>query len=193
MDVDTAFLNSKLDQDVYVRQPPGFISQKHPDWFWKLSGGMYGLKQSPLLWNKHIHGTLTAAGFSRNEGDFGLYFRSINDGMILVALYVDDLLIAAPSNYAVQAVKKYLQKAYSMKDLGPVTKFLGMRICQTDNYISLDMSDYITTAISSMDIPTHRLVHTPMTSIKPLFDLSSPSVTDVTHYQSLIWLIIIRS
>lgn len=40
MDVDTAFLNSKLDQPVYVRQPPGFVSPEHPDWVWKLSGGI---------------------------------------------------------------------------------------------------------------------------------------------------------
>lgn len=41
MDVDTAFLNSKLDAPVFVRQPPGFVSPAHPDWVWKLSGGMY--------------------------------------------------------------------------------------------------------------------------------------------------------
>ena len=92
MDVDTAFLNSKLEEDVYVHQPPGFISDIHSDWVWKLSVGIYELKPSPLLWNRHIHHTLSSAGFTRNEGDFG--FASA--GLALIALYVDDLLIAAP-------------------------------------------------------------------------------------------------
>ena len=52
-----------------------------------------GFKQSPLLWNKHIHYTLSSDGFTRNEGDFRLYASA---GLALIALYVDDLLIAAP-------------------------------------------------------------------------------------------------
>lgn len=108
MDVDTAFLNATLDDEVYVHQPPGFLSSANPDWVWKLSGGMYGLKQLPLLQNKHIHNTLTTAGFQRNEGDFGLYFRSTPEGMALMALYVDDLLTAAPSDSVMAVIKNFL-------------------------------------------------------------------------------------
>lgn len=55
MNVDTAFLNSPMDDPVYVRQPPAFLDRKHPDWVWKLSGAMYGLKQAPMLWNRHMN------------------------------------------------------------------------------------------------------------------------------------------
>ena len=44
MDVDTAFLNSKIDSEVYVRQPPGFVNTAHPDYVWKLKGAMYVLE-----------------------------------------------------------------------------------------------------------------------------------------------------
>lgn len=40
MNVDTVFLNSKLEENVYVGRPPSFISNIHPDWIRKLSGGM---------------------------------------------------------------------------------------------------------------------------------------------------------
>ena len=40
MDVNTAFLNSKIDSEVYVRQPPGFVNTEHPDYVWKLNGDM---------------------------------------------------------------------------------------------------------------------------------------------------------
>lgn len=69
MDVDTAFLNSPMNEPVYVKQPPRFTNPDHPDYVWKLTGAMYGLKQAPLLWNKHIHGTLTEIGFQRHAGD----------------------------------------------------------------------------------------------------------------------------
>ena len=44
MDVNTAFLNSKIDSEVYVRQPPGFVNTAHPDYVWKLKGAMYVLE-----------------------------------------------------------------------------------------------------------------------------------------------------
>ena len=89
MDVGTAFLNSKIDSEVYVRQPPGFVNTEHPDYVWKLNGGMYSLKQAPLLWNGHINRTLQAAGLQSHDGDFGLYFRNTKEGLVLEALYVD--------------------------------------------------------------------------------------------------------
>ena len=120
MDVDTAFLNSKIDSEVYVRQPPGFVNTEYPDYVWKLNGGMYGLKQAPLLWNSHINRTLQDAGFQRHDGDFGLYFKKTTEGLVLVALYVDDILIAAPSSRLLNKVKSLLTSTYSMKDLGVV-------------------------------------------------------------------------
>lgn len=54
MDVKTAFLNSELDEDIYMRQPPGFEDQEHPDWVWKLLKAIYGLKQSGRQWNKTL-------------------------------------------------------------------------------------------------------------------------------------------
>ena len=102
MDVNTAFLNSPIDETVYVRQPPYFLDAQHPDYVWKLKGAMYGLKQAPLLWNQHINATLSKLGFRRHEGEYGLYFKKCPQGLVLVALYVDDLLIAAASTRMVR-------------------------------------------------------------------------------------------
>ena len=106
MDVNTAFLNSPIDETVYVRQPPCFLDAQHPDYVWKLKGAMYGLKQAPLLWNQHINATLSKLGFRRHEGEYGLYFKKCPEGLVLVALYVDDQLIAAASSRLVSQVKQ---------------------------------------------------------------------------------------
>ena len=145
-----------------------------------------GLKQFPLLWNKHIHPTLPCAGFTRNESDFGLYFRYTSAGLALITLYVDDLLIAAPSSSVLSMIKNYLLSQYSIKDLGPVTKFFVMSITQSSKHITLDLENHIISSIYSLQIPTYKQVHTPIASIEPLFDLKSPPVSNITVYQSII-------
>jgi hypothetical protein len=44
MDVKSAFLNAVLEEEVYVRQPSGFESEKYPHWVYKLRKALYGLK-----------------------------------------------------------------------------------------------------------------------------------------------------
>ncbi|CCE61990.1 hypothetical protein TPHA_0B03180 [Tetrapisispora phaffii CBS 4417] len=186
MDVDTAFLNSAIDGEVYVRQPPGFLDSHYPTHVWKLKGGMYGLKQAPFLWNTHINETLLSFGFTRHAGEYGLYFSKSADGLVLVALYVDDLLIAAPSSKAMTPLKELLCSSYSMKDLGPVNKFLGMTIKQSENSISLDLSEYISSAASTSQINVDKAVHTPLSKTTDLFGDTSPLLINITPYQSLI-------
>ena len=47
MDVKSSFLNQVITEEVYVKQPPGFIDSKHPDFIYKLKKSLYGLKQAP--------------------------------------------------------------------------------------------------------------------------------------------------
>lgn len=50
MDVKSAFLNGEIEQEVYVKQPPGFVDEKHPDYVCRLNKALYGLKQAPHAW-----------------------------------------------------------------------------------------------------------------------------------------------
>ena len=101
----------------------------------KLNKSLYGLKQAPLCWNEKIGSVLISLGFSRNESDHGLYSRGSGHDLILLALYVDDLLIAGANPAQVDTVKGKLASVFKMKDLGPASYFLGMRINQTKDFI----------------------------------------------------------
>nr|GFC79612.1 hypothetical protein [Tanacetum cinerariifolium] len=50
MDVKTTFLNRILKEEVYVDQPPGFVTKQYPDHVYALDKALYGLKQAPRAW-----------------------------------------------------------------------------------------------------------------------------------------------
>nr|GFA01567.1 retrovirus-related Pol polyprotein from transposon TNT 1-94 [Tanacetum cinerariifolium] len=58
MDVKTTFLNGILKEEVYVGQPPGFVSTQYPDHVYALDKALYGLKQAPRSW----YGVLSQTG-----------------------------------------------------------------------------------------------------------------------------------
>jgi hypothetical protein len=62
MDVKSAFLNGVLEEEVYVRQPPGFESEKYLHRVYKLRKALYGLKQAPRAWYGRLRGSCLSAG-----------------------------------------------------------------------------------------------------------------------------------
>jgi hypothetical protein len=62
MDVKSAFLNGVLEEEVYVRQPPGFESEKYPHQVYKLRKALYGLMPSPRAWYGRLRGFLFGRG-----------------------------------------------------------------------------------------------------------------------------------
>ena len=51
MDVNIVFLNGVIEEEeMFVKQPPGFEDLKHPDHVYKLKKSLYGLKQAPRAW-----------------------------------------------------------------------------------------------------------------------------------------------
>jgi hypothetical protein len=73
MDVKSAFLNGALEEDVYVRQPPGFESEKYPHQVYKLRKALYWLKQAPRAWYGRLRGFLIERGFEMGMVDQTLF------------------------------------------------------------------------------------------------------------------------
>jgi hypothetical protein len=73
MDVKSAFLNGFLEEEVYVRQPPGFESVEVPHRVYKLRKALYGLKQAPRAWYGRLRGFLFSKGFEMGKVDKNLF------------------------------------------------------------------------------------------------------------------------
>ncbi|EPZ35682.1 Reverse transcriptase, RNA-dependent DNA polymerase domain-containing protein, partial [Rozella allomycis CSF55] len=118
MDVDTAYLNSKIDKEIYMRFPEGFKMEHGGGKVWKLKKALYGLKQAGRQWNLHIDQDLRKAGFNKCKADWCIYFKKENKRIVIVALYVDDIIIMSEEDELLQQTKDMLNHCYSMKDMG---------------------------------------------------------------------------
>jgi len=92
-DIKTAFLNSPIEEDIYMQQPEGYEDGSNR--VCHLKRGIYGLKQSSRNWNNKFHEFATSQGLKRSESDPCVYTREPNtDDWIILCLYVDDGLVA---------------------------------------------------------------------------------------------------
>ena len=126
MDVVTTFLNAHLDEDVFMKQPPGFEKSGKKNLVCKLKRSLYGLKQSPRQWNKVIDDFLKKQNFKEIDADCCIYIKKSNHKMIMVSLYVDDLMIASNCDKLCLDLKRSLNERFEMKDLGRVQVCLGL-------------------------------------------------------------------
>ena len=129
MDVSTAFLHGELTEEVYMRQPEGFIEPGKEDLVCHFKRSIYGLKQSPQCWNHALDSQLKEMGFKQTSSDPCLYVHFDSEGvMFFVAVYVDDIVLGVRSEAKMNAVKEELSQKLEMKDLGPLHHFLGVKI-----------------------------------------------------------------
>jgi hypothetical protein len=153
MDVDTAFLYGELPSNtpIYLQVPLKYPIPEHlrhiprEKLVAKLNKSVYGLKQSPRLWNENIHKTMTSKGFIQSFSDPCLYHRIRGNDQLYVCIYVDDLIIAGSSLVVLNLFKDELKSVYNMKDLGELQYCLGIEVERNwgNSTITLRQTKYI--------------------------------------------------
>ena len=165
MDVVTAFLYGDIDEDIYVEQPPGFVDANYPDHVCKLKKALYGLKQSPRMWHAKIDDFLVnKLGFETSTSDPCLYVRRKDGKVLIIALYVDDLLIAGDDKSGIAWIKGELSKRFEMKDLGEAKTCLGLEITRdrANRTLKLSQSAYAADVLERFGMTQCKPVATPM-------------------------------
>jgi hypothetical protein len=128
LDIDTAFLNATLDEDIYIAQPAGFEDPEKPDYVCKLNKSLYGLKQAPRAWYEMMDKYLTSRGFkSVGFTEPCIYIHEDNRGKCMLSLFVDDILVSAKPNM-LQWTKDIIKSKFKTKDLGEVRYVLNIEI-----------------------------------------------------------------
>ncbi|KAI3774153.1 hypothetical protein L1987_48697 [Smallanthus sonchifolius] len=95
MDVKSVFLYGKVQEEVYVKQPSGFIDPSYPDRVYKHDKALYGLHQAPRAWYETLSTHLLDNGFTRGAIDQTLFKRKDGVDTILVQIYVDDIIFGS--------------------------------------------------------------------------------------------------
>ncbi|GJU00191.1 retrovirus-related pol polyprotein from transposon TNT 1-94 [Tanacetum coccineum] len=88
MDVKSAFLYGKIEEEVYVCQPPGFEDPDFPDRVYKVEKALYGLHQAPRAWYETLSTYLLDNGFQRGKIDKTLFIRRDKGDILLVQVYL---------------------------------------------------------------------------------------------------------
>ncbi|KAK9018612.1 hypothetical protein V6N11_001582 [Hibiscus sabdariffa] len=145
MDVKTAFLNGKLEEDVYMTQLEGFVTPENARKVCKLQRSIYGLKQASRSWNLHFNEAIQEFGFIRNEDEPCVYKKFSGSIVSFLILYVDDILIIGNDIPTLQSIKTWLSSCFSMKDLGEAAYILGVKIYRdrSRRLLGLSQSTYI--------------------------------------------------
>jgi hypothetical protein len=189
MDVNTAFLNSDLDEVVYVEQPEGFEVPGKEDFVCLLNKALYGLKQSPRAWFQLIATVLADFDFKQCESDPCIFIHeNANGERTYIALYVDDLIIAGDNEDDINIIKQRLSERFDMKDLGIASKFLGMEIDYgSDGSIKIHQHSYIQQLLERHGMGDCTPVTTPLdTSVKLGSIHEDEASADPKEYASIV-------
>ena len=127
MDVKISFLNGELNEEIYMEQPEGFKAPGQEGKVCKLVKSLYGLKQAPKQWHEKFDNSMLSNGFKINECDKCVYFKYIQNGYVIVCLYVDDMLIMGSNLEIVKTTKQMLSSRFDMKDLGIADVILELK------------------------------------------------------------------
>ena len=131
MDFKSAFLNGVIQEEVYVKQPPGFEDPKNPDHVYKLKKALYGLKQAPRAWYERLTSFLISKGYSRGKADTTLFIKKKKDDIILVQIYVDDIIFGATDERLCKQFSSQMKEEFEMSMMGELTFFIGLQIKQS--------------------------------------------------------------
>ena len=188
MDVQTAFLNGTLQEEVYMKQSIGYEREGKEHLVCRLKKSIYGLKQSSRCWNSALDSNLQSMGFSQSQSDPCLYTTG-GEHASYIGVYVDDMILAGRNEAKLKSVKDELSSKFDIKGRGKLSYFLGMSIIcnQEEKKTWMGQPAYTEKLLTKIGMSDCRPVTTPMESGNHLVKASEDDeLLDQQSYQSLI-------
>ena len=186
LDINNAFLQGKLEEEVYIAQPAGFVDSDKPTHVCKLRKALYGLKQAPRAWYQELRSFLLDSGFTNSLSDASLFILKHPDVTLYVLVYVDDIVVTGNQPAAVETFIQRLGARFFLKDLGSLSYFLGIEAHRTGEGLLLTQQKYITDLLARNNLLDANPVSTPMASNCHLQLTSGTPLDDGCEYRTLV-------
>ncbi|XP_033144322.1 uncharacterized protein LOC103859022 isoform X1 [Brassica rapa] len=186
LDVNNAFLQGTLTEEVYMDQPPGFVDADKPDHVCRLHKAVYGLKQAPRAWYIELRTFLLSLGFQNSLSDTSLFTLQNGSHHIYLLVYVDDIVVTGNTVSGIERILNLLAERFSVKDAEDLNYFLGIEAHRTKTGLHLCQRKYILDLLHKYDMTNAKPVTTPMASSPKLQLNSGVSLSDPTKYRRLI-------
>ncbi|GJY69122.1 putative ribonuclease H-like domain-containing protein [Tanacetum coccineum] len=143
MDMKSAFLYGKIEEEVYVCQPLGFEDPEFPDRVYKVEKALYDLHQAPRAWYETLSTYLIDNGFQRGQIDKNLFIKRVKGDILLVQVYVVDIIFGYTKKSLCTEFEKLMHKKFQMRFVGELTFFLGLQVTQKDDRIFISQDKYV--------------------------------------------------
>jgi len=186
-DVTTAYLNGSLEEEVFMEIPKYInhvlmkitssetvsadIRSKSRKMLEEINLGdkvcllkkaLYGLRQAGRCWNARIDKELLRYEAKRSAADPCVYIKDSGARRLLIAVYVDDIIVASQDASKVEEFGRYLSSIFRVTDLGPIKYCLGMEFTQRSDEITISQSGYIGDILERFGMTDSKSVSTPL-------------------------------
>lgn len=185
LDVSNAFLHGVINGEVYMRQPIGYKDPDHPQFVCKLSKALYGLRQAPRAWYSIFSGFLLQQGFIQSKVDSSLFIKTAAEGVTLVLIYVDDILITGSLSSYITELIQLLCSKFVMKDLGNLSYFLGIEVLHHVPNLLLSQTKYATDLLVKAGKFECKPSSSPSSSKPAVYD-PDPDFPDVHWFRTIV-------
>lgn len=187
LDVNNAFLHGDLHEEVYMITPQGFPNPLNQ--VCKLQKSLYDLKQASRQWFAKLTESLVSLAFVQSKNDYSLFIKNSTTGMVIVAVYVDDIIVTGSDQPAITALKDHLHKLFSIKDLGRLHFFLGIEVTYLKNSVALTQKKFTTELLADSGLVFSSDIKHPLTPLPlntKLLQNQGPPLPNPEYYRSLV-------
>jgi len=175
-DVSTAFLNGTLKETVYMESPThieeglrilketeppkSYVRQRASQIIRELKKGdrvcllkraLYGLRQAGRCWYETLAEKLLSFGAKKSTADPCVFIKR-NKEIMIIATYVDDIIVACKESSSVDELYKHLANDLEMKNLGEISSCLGMEFKQNNGDICITQRNYTESVLNRFEM-----------------------------------------
>lgn len=149
---------------------------------------LYGLKKAPRAWFDKFRFVILQANYyqSSNDNDSSLLIRRSSRGCTILLIHVDDMILSGNDQASISELKSHLKSTFKMKDLGPLTYFLGLEILWNMDGIRVTQSKYADQLIHFARLGDARTFATPIELNVKISKEDGHPLTNSTLFRRLV-------